>query len=208
MLNFVQKFIVLVVPVLSAITFHEFAHGYVAYLFGDPTAKRAGRLTLNPIKHIDPIGMIALFLVKVGWARPVPVNPAFFFNRRLGLFFVALAGPLVNFLLALFFAAIFRILLSIEPHSFGTYAFLKPLLYICEAGVLINIGFGIFNLIPIPPLDGSNIIISFLPDEIAQFYFKIGKFGFLILILLFFTGTIQKVILPLIYKFASILLPM
>ncbi len=208
MLNSIQKFIILVIPVLSAITFHEVAHGYTAYLFGDPTAKRAGRLTLNPIKHIDPIGMIALFLVKVGWAKPVPVDPSFFYYRRLGLFCVSLAGPFVNFVLACFFAFMFHVIFAFKPYSsYFVYSILKPILYICEAGVLINIGFGIFNLRPIPPLDGSNIVISLLPDHMGRAYARVGRFGFLILIVLFFTGTVQKAILPVIYKFATILLP-
>ena len=208
MFSSIQKFAILVVPVLSAITFHEVAHGYVAYLFGDPTAKQAGRLTLNPIKHIDPIGMIALFLVKVGWAKPVPVNPLFFSHKRAGLFFVSLAGPAVNFALAVVFALIFHGILGAKPFSYYyAHPIIKPILFMCEAGVLINIGFGVFNLLPIPPLDGSNILISILPEDMARIFAKIGKFGFLILIILFFTGVVQKALLPLIYKIASILLP-
>src|SRR6056297_3762640 len=95
--SFIQQFAILAIPVLSAITFHEVAHGYSAYLLGDPTAKNAGRLTLNPIKHLDPIGAIALFLVKVGWAKPVPINPRYFKNPQKGIILVSLAGPVANF---------------------------------------------------------------------------------------------------------------
>jgi len=128
--SFIQEIAILTVPVLVAITFHEVAHGYSAYLLGDPTAKNAGRLTLNPIKHLDPIGAIALFLVKVGWAKPVPINPQYFRQPRSGIIIVSFAGPLVNFILAIAFALIFQGILFV----FGTSSnpmlqeILKPLL--------------------------------------------------------------------------------
>ena len=107
----IQQVAILAVPVLMAITFHEVAHGYTAYLLGDPTAKNAGRLTLNPIKHLDPIGALALFLVKVGWAKPVPIDPRYFANPRKGMILVSLAGPVTNFILAVLFGLLFHLLL-------------------------------------------------------------------------------------------------
>ncbi len=207
--GFIRDILIFALPVLMAITFHEVAHGYVAYLLGDPTAKDAGRLTLNPIKHLDPIGAIALFIVKVGWAKPVPINPLFFKNPKRDLFLVSAAGPATNFILAILFAFIIRLILiffaNISPGSGANI--LAIVIDICSAGVLINIGLGVFNLIPVPPLDGSNMLMVMLPDEIAQKMYSFGKYGMILLILLFFTGIVQKAILPIVYFFVSKLLP-
>ena len=207
--SFVQQFAILAIPVLSAITFHEVAHGYVAYLLGDPTAKAAGRLTLNPIKHLDPIGALALFLVKVGWAKPVPINPAYFQNPSKGLILVSLAGPATNFLLAGLMALGFHLLswFYVEFSTPSTLFLFRPLALIFLYGVLINIGLGVFNLLPIPPLDGSNILAGFLPPKLARTYLQNAKYGFIILIVLFFTGTVHKIILPLITILGSLLVP-
>ncbi len=207
--SFIRDLLIFALPVLMAITFHEVAHGYVAYLLGDPTAKSAGRLTLNPIKHLDPIGAIALFIVKVGWAKPVPINPLFFKNPRRDLFLVSAAGPLTNFVLALLFAFIIRLILIFFGNLQLGYGanILAIVIDICSAGVLINIGLGVFNLIPIPPLDGSNMLMVLLPEEIAQKMYAFGKYGMILLILLFFTGAVQKLILPIVYFFVSKLLP-
>ncbi len=207
--NFIRELIIFAFPVLVAITFHEVAHGYVAYLLGDPTAKSAGRLTLNPIKHLDPIGAIALFVVKVGWAKPVPINPMFFKNPKRDLFLVSAAGPMTNFLLAVGFALIVRgILLFFGTVSMGYMATpLGIIIEICSAGVLVNIGLGLFNLIPIPPLDGSNMVMVLLPDEVAQRMYAFGKYGMILLIVLFLTGVVQRLILPMVYFLVSLLLP-
>jgi Zn-dependent protease len=207
---FIQQFAILAVPVLMAITFHEVAHGYVAYLLGDPTAKSAGRLTLNPIKHLDPIGTLALFLVKVGWAKPVPINPRYFQNPRQGLIWVSLAGPVTNFILAVLFALAFHALIAVYGHmpqgkAMGVF---KPLAYMFQAGVLVNLGLGLFNLLPIPPLDGSNILAGLLPPQLAKKYMQSAKYGFIILIILFLTGTVHKVIVPVLYTIASWFLPL
>jgi Zn-dependent protease len=209
--QFIQQFAILAVPVLMAITFHEVAHGYVAYLLGDPTAKMAGRLTLNPIKHLDPIGTLALFLVKVGWAKPVPVNPRYFQNPRQGMILVSIAGPLTNFVLAVAFAALFHVIVAMYgymPQGGGSMGILEPVLYMCQAGVLVNLGLGLFNLLPIPPLDGSNILAGLLPPHLAQSYMQSAKYGFIILIILFLTGAVHKVIVPVLYTLASWLLPL
>jgi Zn-dependent protease len=208
--TFIQQFAILVIPVLSAITMHELAHGYVAYLLGDPTAKNAGRLTLNPIKHLDPVGTIALFLIKIGWAKPVPINAAYFANQRQGLILVSVAGPATNFLLAVVFALLFHLFSALVYTSAGAAALpvLEPLLYMCQAGVLINIGLGVFNLLPVPPLDGSNILAGILPPHLAQAFLKHSTYGFIILILLLVSGGAQKVIIPIIYGMGGFLVPL
>ena len=207
---FIQQVAILAVPVLMAVTFHEVAHGYVAYLLGDPTAKSAGRLTLNPIKHLDPVGTLALFLVKVGWAKPVPINPRYFQNPRQGLIYVSLAGPVTNFILAICFALLFHGLATVYGHvpKGQMQGIFQPLAYMCQAGVLVNLGLGIFNLLPIPPLDGSNILAGLLPPRLAQSYMQSGKYGFIILIVLFLSGAVHKVIVPILYTLASWLLPL
>ncbi len=208
--SFIQEIAILTVPVLMAITFHEVAHGYSAYLLGDPTAKNAGRLTLNPIKHLDPIGAIALFLVKVGWAKPVPINPQYFRQPRSGIIIVSFAGPLANFILAFAFSLAFQGLLFVFGYTSSPLLqdILKPVLYMCQAGVLINIGLGIFNLLPIPPLDGSNILAGLLPSKISKIYMDYSKYGFILLIILLVAGVGQKIFIPIIKAFGSLLLPM
>ncbi len=208
--SMIQQIAILALPVLMAITFHEVAHGYVAYLLGDPTAKNAGRLTLNPIKHLDPIGTIALFLVKVGWAKPVPINPNYFSNQRKGLVLVSIAGPGINFILAIFFALLFHMIIWLFGGTTTKLGLnvLEPLLYMCQAGVLVNIGLGIFNLLPVPPLDGSNILAGILPPHLAQIYLQNSKYGFIILIILFLTGAVHKVIVPVLYTLSSWLIPL
>lgn len=207
--SIIQQTAILAVPVLMAITFHEVAHGYVSFLLGDPTARNAGRLTLNPLKHLDPIGTIALFLVKVGWAKPVPIDPRYFKDPRKGLILVSLAGPATNFILAVFFSILFHMLLWGLAGSSASkgIAVIEPLLYMCQAGVLVNIGLGLFNLLPIPPLDGSNILAGILPPRMAESYLQHSSYGFIVLILLFLTGAVHKVILPVLYFLSSLLLP-
>lgn len=184
------------VPLLLGITCHEVAHGYVAYRFGDPTAKNAGRLTLNPLKHLDPLGTLVLVLTRmIGWAKPVPINPAYFQNPRQGIFWVSLAGPLANFGLAAGFYLIFNILNIIQPAMAKGYAdsLITPAILISFYGIIINIILGIFNLFPIPPLDGSKMLATLLPGRLAGQYMRIEKYGFIILILLILTGTLSKI---------------
>lgn len=207
--TFIHQFAILAVPVLAAITFHEVAHGYSAFLLGDPTAKNAGRLSLNPIKHLDPIGALALFIVKIGWAKPVPIDPRYFKEPQKGMIIVSFAGPACNFILAVIFALLFYATLIIlgNPTRESASGLATPLLKMCQAGVLVNIGLGTFNLLPVPPLDGSNILAGLLPKDLAEKYLQNSKYGIIILILLLLTGTIQKVILPVIYTLASLLIP-
>lgn len=147
-------FLLLILPILFALTVHEYAHGWVAYRLGDPTAYHAGRLTFNPLKHLDPIGTILLFIARIGWAKPVPVNPAYFKDPSRDMAIVALAGPASNFLSALLFGK----LLSLG--SFTNVYLYQTLFYF----VYINLILAFFNLIPIAPLDGWRILSYFLPD--------------------------------------------
>jgi Zn-dependent protease len=190
---------------LIAIVLHELAHGYMAYKLGDPTAKIAGRLTLNPIAHLDPFGTVLLPAMLIfmrspvifGWAKPVPINSYYFKNPRRDIFLTSLAGPGANFVLAVGFATIFKT--GIFPQHSPVWMFL---LY----GILINLVLGIFNLIPIPPLDGSNILVSVLPADLARSYVRMGQYGFIILFALLYLGLFDRVILPLVSVITKVLI--
>ncbi|RBP45578.1 site-2 protease family protein [Garciella nitratireducens] len=186
--NFIQ-IIYTIPPILIALTFHEFSHGFIAYKLGDPTAKEKGRLSLNPFRHLDPIGFLMLLFFKFGWAKPVPYNPYYFSNRKRGTFLVALAGPLSNLVLA-FLSIIF--LFVLQPVN-GIVSNFFQLLF------LYNIIFFIFNLIPIPPLDGFKIIISLLPKTVENLFLKYERFGYLILLMLIITDLLDKILLPMIH---------
>lgn len=201
----IQRYLVMAPGLLVALVFHEVAHGYVAYLLGDPTAKAQGRLTLNPFRHLDPLGTLAFFFVQFGWAKPVPVNARYFRNPRKGMMLTAMAGPGINFTLAIVFALAFHVLTAfgVSGHS-SLYA-------IAYFGVFVNLILGAFNLLPIPPLDGSNVVAYFLPPRIAYKYMNLDRYGFIILIGIIllgrFTGVslVGRIILPFIKGFASLL---
>lgn len=178
-------FICLAILLLYSVIIHEISHGWMAYLFGDDTAKRLGRLSLNPAKHLDPIGTAALFFVGFGWAKPVPVNYANLRNLRLGLIFVSLAGCLANF----FIATIVVFLLKSYSFNEGNFVYIT-LLNVAK----INVVLGSFNLIPIPPLDGSKILMGFLPMNAQYSLAKLEPYGFFILIILIVTGVLEPVI--------------
>ena len=176
--------------ILLAITFHETAHGYVAYRLGDPTAKNQGRLTLNPVAHLDPVGALMMFVAGFGWAKPVPVNP-FYFNgdRTKGLMLVSVAGPLTNLLLS--FASYF---IYVAGKGFGTVPFVNVFL---TQMILLNIYLAIFNLIPVPPLDGSKILAGFLPKAMAYKYLTtVEKYGFVILLILIVFNITDMILVP------------
>ena len=206
--DFIVQLIIMAPPLLMALTIHEFSHGVVAYHLGDPTAKALGRLTLNPLKHLDPLGTLAFFLVKFGWAKPVPVNPAYFRDPKKGMLWVALAGPASNIALALFSALLTKLLwlaAKAIPYSAAAEAVLVPLHAMLVASVWINLVLGILNLLPIPPLDGGRILTGLLPDRMAASYIKLERFGFIIVMVLAFSGILSKVIIPVI-SFANNLL--
>jgi Zn-dependent protease len=201
--SLIQQIAILAPPFLLAITFHEFCHGYVAWRLGDPTARDQGRLTMNPLKHLDLWGVLAFIIMKIGWAKPVPINPAYFRRPLRDMMWVALAGPGSNLLLALLSGLLVKLLtagIDLIPEPL-----LWPLLNMAAAGVWINLMLAFFNLIPIPPLDGSRILSGFLPSGGMLFMQKMEPFGFLILLLLFYLGVISKVLLPMI-NFAQQLL--
>lgn len=192
--DFIFNKLIYFVPVLLiSFPIHEFSHAYTAYKLGDNTAKLAGRLTLNPIKHLDPLGTILLLIVGFGWAKPVPINPLNFRNRREGMALTAVAGPVSNLFLATISLIIFKYLnvansFSSYNYSFGLVYnyFLNFLIFM----VIINISLSIFNLIPINPLDGSRILAMFLPEKLEFALYKYEQIITLVLFLFLFTGLI------------------
>lgn len=185
-------FIVSLPVLLVTITIHEFAHAKVADTLGDPTPKLAGRLSLNPISHLDPIGFLTLVLVRFGWAKPVPINPYNFRNPRQGALFVSLAGPLSNFLFAWFLAIIFRSL----PDLNGTIWSM-----LLTYTIWINLSLAVFNLIPVPPLDGSHILEFFLPPHQMESFYRLQQYGFLLLLMIIMFGSpILMAVVEFIYR--------
>lgn len=206
--NFIQQITIRIFPLLWAITIHEVSHGWVANRFGDPTARNAGRLTLNPIKHLDPLGLLAFFLTRmIGWAKPVPVDARYFHNPRRDMIWVALAGPGSNFAMAFISAALYRALLplfqSMGPDASASIFY--PVLLMVDWSVKINAILGIFNLVPIPPLDGGRVLTGILPERAAEGYSKIEPYGFFIVIILLFTGVLNTFIFPLYRNFLLLL---
>ena len=192
MLTSLQQMILGVPAILLAIAFHELGHAFVAYKLGDPTPKYQGRLTLNPLAHLDPLGAIALLLFKVGWAKPVMINPQYFKNRKRDTALVSLAGPLANVLLAWVFYNCLRFLPGLMPSiSFARTMYLFLLL-----NVQMNLGLAAFNLLPVPPLDGSKIVAAFLPPKLEYKFAQFSQYGSLVLILLLVTGGAQIIINP------------
>ena len=198
----IQQLAIQLPPLLFALTVHELAHGWVAFRLGDPTAKMAGRLTMNPLKHLDPLGVLAFVIMKIGWAKPVPVDPRYFRNPQKDMLLVALAGPGANVLLAIASALLARVLVSVPVLPLFV---LQPLVGMLVASVWINIMLAVFNIIPIPPLDGSKVLMGVLPPEAARSFARIEPFGFFILLALFYTGVIGALILPII-RFSNNLL--
>ncbi len=196
-LSLVQRIVVWILPVVFAITVHEVAHGWVAKLYGDKTADQQGRLTLNPIKHIDFVGTLilpGLLLITFsgfifGWAKPVPVDPRNFKNPKKAMMMVALAGPLSNLLMAIGWALLARLGVAI-----GIEYITMPLIYTGIAGITINLVLALINLLPIPPLDGSRIVSGLLPDYWAWRFNQLERFGFLILILLLATNALSLIL--------------
>ncbi|RKD34773.1 peptidase [Thermohalobacter berrensis] len=192
--TFINKLIILP-GLLIAITLHELAHGFTAYLMGDATAKNNGRLSLNPIVHIDPIGFLLLFVAGFGWAKPVPVNPMYFNNRKMGTILVSLAGPLANFILSIISAII--LVTGIITNSL--------IIKIFELTLLYNIVLGVFNLLPFPPLDGSKILASILPTKYEMLFYRYEKYTYLLLIFLIMTNVIDRLLNPLIILWYNLL---
>ncbi len=190
LINNPKMFLMLAIPLLYSVIAHEVSHGFVAYLFGDNTAKRSGRLSLNPLIHLDPMGTLAVFLVGFGWAKPVPVNYSNLKNFRLGLICVSLAGCVANLLIATL--AIFLL----KFFNFDVYSIQGTVLYIVAQ---INVILCAFNLIPIPPLDGSKILMGFLPYRAQLSLARMEPYGMFIVLILLFTRVLEPVII-FIYK--------
>lgn len=182
-----QDIIIRTIAVLVAIIPHEMAHGYAAYLCGDETAKNDGRLSLNPLHHLDPIGTICLIFFKFGWAKPVMINPNNFRDRKKGTFFVSIAGVLTNFILAIISVIIMK---HIRLNDFVFELFMNIFWF--------NIVLGVFNLIPIPPLDGSKLLFSFLPLKYEYYLIKYEKYGYIILLLLIMSNNLDKILIPMV----------
>lgn len=195
----IDYILIATVSVISVVL-HECAHGYVAYRCGDDTAKASGRLTLNPIAHIDPLGLLSLILFKFGWAKPVPINPNNFREQKRGMIAVSLAGVSANMLLAVIFALLTRLLSYFYTES------LSWLLTFLIYGIQINIGYAVFNLLPVPPLDGSKLLAAFLPRKWENWFYRYQKYLYAILVLLIFTRAINYIMNPAISFLYNLLL--
>ena len=200
-LSVIQKIAVFTLPVLFAITLHEAAHGYVARHFGDMTAYAAGRISLNPLRHIDLVGTIIVPLVSLlladilfGWAKPVPVNFANLRRPKQDMLWVAAAGPFSNLLMALGWAVVLKLGAGLAPGISGA----AWLVLSGACGIFVNVIFMVLNLLPLPPLDGGRIAVSLLPHRLAWKFAQVERYGFIILMVLLFTGVLGTILWPLI----------
>ncbi|MEW6120639.1 MAG: site-2 protease family protein [Pseudomonadota bacterium] len=208
----IQKISIFALPVVFAITLHEAAHGYVARYFGDMTAAAQGRITANPLKHIDPVGTVLVPLVILvtskllgggailfGWAKPVPVNFGNLRRPKQDMLWVAAAGPGMNFLMAVFWGVAIQFAIVLQSEFFS-----RPMAFMGAAGVFINVILMALNLLPLPPLDGGRIAVSLLPVKQAIQFSRIEPYGFIILLVLLFTGVLNIVLWPLISLFIGL----
>ena len=206
--SLIQKIIIWGIPVIFAITVHEVAHGWVALQFGDRTAQMMGRLTLNPIKHIDPLGTIIIPGVLLmaggfifGWAKPVPVTYQNLRRPKSDMAWVALAGPASNLVMALLWAIVAKIGLTVFAAGM---AMGEPMIYMAVAGIMINAMLMVLNLLPLPPLDGGRVLVSLLPGPLAWQVGRIEPYGFFILVGLLYFGILSMVLWPLIGAFVNL----
>ena len=200
--HLIQLIALYAIPAIFAITLHEAAHGYAARHFGDLTAYQAGRISLNPVRHIDPIGTLLIPAVVLfasggkfafGWAKPVPVNFGMLRNPKRDMLWVAAAGPGANLLMAVLWALFFKAV-SLMPMNY----FSDPALRMAEGGIIINLVLMVLNLFPLPPLDGGRIAVSLLPHRLAYQFARVEPYGMIILMVLLFTGVLGAVMLPII----------
>ena len=196
-LNLIQKIAIYALPVLLAITLHEAAHAYAAKRFGDATAYMMGRMTLNPLKHIDPVGTVLLPLLSLviggflfGWAKPVPVNFGALRNPRVGMRWVAAAGPAANLVMAIMWVLLLKLAIVMD----NDYS--RPLALMSQAGIVINVVLMVLNLMPILPLDGGRIVESLLPRPLAYRFSRLEPYGMWILLALVFTGLLSPILRP------------
>lgn len=196
--SYLLNIVLSVVPALLCITFHEVSHGWVAYRLGDPTAKDAGRLTLNPLKHIDMMGLLMMVVFKFGWAKPVPVNMMRFRNPKRGMALTALAGPASNVLLALVFLFLYGLLYR----ALYSVQFLLDMIWLTA---YISLALAIFNIIPVSPLDGSKVLFAFLPDRAYMTLMRYEKYGMLVLFMLVWLGVGDNILSEGIYRMYELL---
>ncbi len=206
--EYVQQISIWAIPILAAIVFHEVAHGWVAFRLGDPTAARMGRLTLNPISHIDLFGTVIIPLILVianapflfGYAKPVPVNFQNLRNPKRDMIWVALAGPATNIILALVSYLLLKILVSLDLPRDGSLAstIVIPLIYMLHASARINIVLAVFNTFPIPPLDGGRVLVGLLPEPYSTTVARVEPYGFLIILVLLMSHLLVAVLFPLV----------
>jgi len=208
-LSLLEKIIVWAIPVVFAITVHEVAHGWVANYLGDPTAKSLGRLTLNPIKHIDPIGTVALPLILVylggfifGWAKPVPVTWQNLRSPRRDMAIVAAAGPVANLIMMILWAVLAKVLLTIDQTPGPLLQFV---LVMCSIGIIINIILMVLNLLPLLPLDGGRVVTSLLPPRLAVLYSRLEPFGLIVILVLLVTGVLANILMPVVSALEAVI---
>lgn len=209
--DFFLKVSVMLVPALMAITCHEVSHGFIADRFGDRTARYMGRLTLNPLKHLDIVGTLMIFLVGIGWAKPVPVNFNNLRHPKRDMIWVGAAGPVTNFILATISAMALRGFVAFGTTFSGdamTQMFINPIALMLAFSVYINLVLGIFNLIPVPPLDGGRVMVGLLPYRQSVAYAGIERYGMIgiILIVIFFPRVLSYVIAPPLYFGLNVLI--
>lgn len=215
-MTLIQKIVIMAPPLIFAIVLHEVAHGWVANKLGDHTARDMGRLTLNPISHIDLFGTIIIPVLCIlahgpifGYAKPVPINPYNFKNPKKDMALSSLAGPGVNIIMALAFAFLFRIIMPALEGKLSTQSwqqFANPLNLMFGFGIVINVALAVLNIIPIPPLDGSRIVYWMLPDKYATAYYRLERYGLIILVLLLVTNILGRIIMPIIRPIITLLL--
>ena len=208
-LSLLEKIIVWAIPVVFAITVHEVAHGWVANYLGDPTAKSLGRVTLNPIKHIDPIGTVALPLILVylggfifGWAKPVPVTWQNLRSPRRDMAIVAAAGPVANLIMMILWAVLAKVLLTIDQTPGPLLQFV---LVMCSIGIIINIILMVLNLLPLLPLDGGRVVTSLLPPRLAVLYSRLEPFGLIVILVLLVTGVLANILMPVVSALEAVI---
>jgi Zn-dependent protease len=188
----IKTLLLIAPPILLALTFHEYAHAYVANRLGDDTAKQSGRLSLNPLRHLDPLGTIMIFLVHFGWAKPVPVNPYRLKNPKKDMLWISAAGPFANMVLALTSGILLRLLIATAETPDRT-SFMVLLIYVVFMSLKINLALAIFNILPIAPLDGSKILSSILPDGFEKIFYFMERYGPFILLGLIIFGRLTGV---------------
>jgi Zn-dependent protease len=183
------------IAVLFTISIHEYAHGQMADWLGDDTARRSGRLSLNPIHHIDPVGALCMLFLRFGWAKPVPINPSLFTHRKRDTILVSLAGPLVNLGLATILLLGLKVYFPTNTFSLDTILFL----------IYVNLGLGFFNLLPLPPLDGSKILMSLLPTKMEFWMYRNQRYLYIFLLIAIMTNAISKVMGPLVMGYMNLI---